>query len=111
MTAEQVSPRSVRRWIAGLAAGLALVITAGVLASHAVGLLWYPWELRQRTAMIRASNSYVTTQQVALRQLRAAYDDAGTDGQRLAIVRQMREIADLVPDDTQPDVRVFLGRH
>jgi hypothetical protein len=80
---------------------------AGV--GRVAGLFWFPWEIKMQTGMIRASNSYVTTQQAALRQFRGDYESAATDGQRAAIVRQMREIADTIPDDVQPDIRSFLS--
>ena len=103
--------RQVRRFFLTTFAAL---IVLGLLAtgiSRAFGLAWFPWEVRMQTGMIRASNSYITTQQAALRQFRAGYEDATTDGQRAGLVRQMREIADTIPDDVQPDIRSFLSTH
>jgi hypothetical protein len=92
---------------------LALAILSALMAGvgRVAGLFWFPWEIRMKTGMIRASNSYITTQQAALRQFRLAYDDAGTDGQRAGLVRQMREIADTIPGDVQPDIASFLSSH
>jgi hypothetical protein len=61
-----------------------------------------------QTSMIRNSNSYVTTQQTALRQFRTDYESASTDEQRRAIILQMRETADLIPGQVQPDIDAWL---
>lgn len=90
------------------AAILVIVLIAGG-AARLAGLFYLPWEIQMQTQMIRASNSYVTTQQAALRQLRAGYEDASTAAQRAATVRQMREIADLIPGNVQPDIAAFLA--
>lgn len=100
--------RQFRRFAFSLIAGIILLGGVTVVASRAFDLAWFPWETKMKTQMIRASNSYVTTQQSALRTLRSGYEDAATDGQRAATVRQMKEIADTIPDDVQPDIRSFL---
>ncbi len=101
--------RALRRWIIGLVAGFMLLGGAATVISRAYDLAWFPWEMKMKTGMIRASNSYVTTQQAALRTLRSGYEDASTDGQRAAAIRQMKEIADTIPEDVQPDIRSFLA--
>ena len=101
--------RSARRWFLGLVLGLMLLGGAATIVSRAFDLAWFPWEVKMKTGMIRASNSYITTQQAALRQLRVGYEDADTDGQKAATVRQMKEIADTIPDDVQSDIRSFLA--
>lgn len=101
--------KQARRWILTTLAGMTLLGGVAAIASRAFDLAWFPWETRMKTGMIRASNSYITAQQTALRQLRAGYEDAETDGQRAAVKRQMREIADMIPGDVQPDIRSFLG--
>ena len=101
--------RSARRWFLGLVLGLTLLGGAATIVSRAFDLAWFPWEVKMKTGMIRASNSYITTQQAALRQLRMGYEDADTDGQKAATVRQMKEIADTIPDDVQSDIRSFLA--
>ena len=103
--------RKTLRFIFKLFAGIIALSMLAAGAGRLAGLFWFPWEIRMKTDMIRASNSYVTTQQTALRQFRASYEDATTDGQRAAIVRQMRELADLIPNDVQPDIRSFLSSH
>lgn len=103
--------RKVRNWLFGILIGLMLLGGAETIASRAFDLAWFPWEVKMKTGMIRASNSYVTTQQAALRQFRLGYDDATTDAQRLGAIRQMREIADTIPDEVQPDIRSFLASH
>lgn len=101
--------QTLRRFIVGLVFALMLLAGGATIVSRAFDLAWFPWEVKMKTGMIRASNSYVTTQQTALRQLRSGYEDADTDGQRAAAVRQMREIADTIPGDVQPDIRSFLA--
>ena len=101
--------RSARRWFLGLVLGLMLLGGAATIVSRAFDLAWFPWEVKMKTGMIRASNSYITTQQAALRQLRVGYEDADTDGQKAATVRQMKELADTIPDDVQSDIRSFLA--
>jgi hypothetical protein len=103
--------RTVRNWFVGIVVVLMLLGGAATVVSRAFDLAWFPWEVKMKTGMIRASNSYVTTQQTALRQLRADYEGAATDNQRAAIVAQMRQIADLIPDDVQPDITSFLSQH
>jgi hypothetical protein len=103
--------RQFRRWIFGTVIGLLVIGTGASVVSRAFNLAWFPWEIKMQTGMIRASNSYVTTQQTALRQFRVAYDDADAPGQKLSIARQMHELADLIPDDVQPDIRTFLSNH
>lgn len=101
--------RQLRGWVLGLIFGLMLLGGAATVVSRAFDLAWFPWEVKMKTGMIRASNSYITTQQTALRQLRMGYEDADTEGQKAATVRQMKEIADTIPDDVQPDIRSFLA--
>jgi hypothetical protein len=43
-----------------------------------------------------------------LRNFRMDFDKAAP-AQQAAILRQMREIADQIPGDTQPDIAVFLA--
>jgi hypothetical protein len=105
--------RLVRRWLFGLVIGLVVISGAAVVVSRTFDLAWFPWEVKMKTGMIRASNSYITTQQAALRQFRMSYDDPdASPGQKAGIARQMHEIADtLAPDDVQPDIASFLSRH
>jgi hypothetical protein len=100
--------RTLRRWILGLVVGLALIGGAATIISSAFNLAWMPWQVHLQTQIIRNSNSYITTQQAALRAFRADYDGA-SPGQRAALIRQMREIADTIPSDVQPDIAAFLG--
>lgn len=83
--------------------------TAVGLVPQGVWLLWMPFQVHQETRIIRNSNGYITSQQEMLRTLRSDYDGASL-GQQAAIRRQMNEIADLIPNDLQPDIRAFLGR-
>lgn len=101
--------KSIFRFFVNLVLALTLIAVVVGSLGRVFGLFWFPWEIKMQTGMIRASNSYVTTQQAALRQFRSDYESASTDGQRAALVRQMREIADTIPDDVQPDIRSFLS--
>lgn len=101
--------RSLRNGALVFVIGIMLIAGVATVVSRTFDLAWFPWEVKMKTGMIRASNSYITTQQTALRQFRADYETADTDGQKLAIVRQMHQIADTIPDDVQPDIRSFLA--
>jgi len=101
--------RQIRRFVITIVIALVVITGGAAVVSRAFDLAWFPWEVKMKTGMIRASNSYITTQQSALRQLYMGYEDASTDGQRAATVRQMHEIADTIPDDVQPDIRSFLA--
>lgn len=103
--------RQIRRWFFGLVIGLVIISAGAAVVSRAFDLAWFPWEVKMKTGMIRASNSYITTQQAALRQFRMAYDDTDVIGQKAGIVRQMHEISDTIPNDVQPDVAAFLATH
>lgn len=103
--------RTMRRWILGLIAGVMLLGGGAAAVSRVFDLAWFPWEVKMKTGMIRASNSYLTTQQSALRELRSDYEGAATDAQRAAIARQMHQLADLIPADVQPDIAGFLVNH
>lgn len=99
------------RWAIGALVCIMLLGGLATIVSRAFDLAWFPWQVKMQTGMIRNSNSYITTQQSALREFRSSFDDASTPGQRNSIVRQMHEIADLIPDDVQPDIRAFLSTH
>ena len=101
--------KKIRRWTVWFIIAILLIGGISEVVSRAFDLAWFPWQIRQQTGMIRASNSYVTTQQTALRQLRTDYEGAATDGQKAAIKAQMTQIADLIPGDVQPDIRAFLN--
>ena len=103
--------RQIRRFVIGLFIAVLLLGGIATVVSRAFDLAWFPWQVKMQTGMIRNSNSYVTTQQEALRQFRTSYEDATTDAQRFAIARQMHEIADLIPDNVQTDIASFLSNH
>ena len=103
--------RTMRRWLLGTVVAVGAIGLVTVAAGRLMDLAWFPWQVKMQTSMIRNSNSYITTQQSALRNFRMAYDDASTSGQKLGVVRQMREIADTIADDVQPDIATFLQSH
>lgn len=103
--------RVLRNWTIGLFAGLLILGGVATIASRAFDLAWFPWEIQMKTGMIRASNSYVTTQQAQLRQLQQNYFSATTDAQKLAILHEMQETADLIPGYVQPDIAAFISAH
>jgi hypothetical protein len=101
--------------------GVVLVVATGVIFSL-VGLGLTPWQIRQETKIIRASNSYITSKQDALMTLKADYDRLGPEierakdpmlkealqGQRDGIVWAMRQEAAHIPDDVPPPVAALL---
>jgi hypothetical protein len=87
---------------------LCLIVIVGGL--QFAGLIALPFVTHQQTLILRNSNGYITAQQQALRVFMHDYDTA-SGGQRELIVQQMKEIADLIPTDVQPDVREFLASH
>ncbi len=108
---DKTTYRLFRNWFIGLVVLLLLIGGGASIISRVFNLYWFPWEIKMQTGMIRNSNSYITTQQTALRQFRGAYETAETDGQRAAIIQQMHEIADLIPDNVQPDIQIWLATH
>lgn len=103
--------KTARRWIIGLFVLVALLGVVGTVGNRAIDLIWYPWEVKMKTGMIRNSNSYVTTQQSALRQFYIGYLNADSDAAKSAQLMQMKEIADTIPGDVQSDIQVFLNIH
>ncbi len=103
--------RHFRNWIIGMIVTVLLLGGVATIISRAFDLAWMPWEVKMRTHIIRNSNSYVTTQQTALRQLYTDALGAQTEAQRLAIVAQMRQIADLIPDSVPVDISGYLARN
>lgn len=96
----------------------------------ATGVVMYvvqPSFLHMENASVRASQSYITTQQGLLRQFKASYDGLDTrlaetpndeshlpqrralQNQQRAIVLQMRQAADLIPGHVPDDIREFLS--
>ena len=100
--------RSIRNWAIGIVVIMMLLGGVATVASRAFDLAWFPWDVKMKTEMIRNSNSYVTTQQSALRQLYVDYYSATEIGQKNTIINQMRMIADLIPDNVPADVAQFL---
>jgi hypothetical protein len=103
--------RTMRNWILGTFFGIAVIVGLAALASAAFSLAWFPWQVQMQTGMIRNSNSYLTTQQTALRNFRIDYELASTNEQRAAIVNQMHQIADLIPGEVPSDIQLFLTSH
>ena len=106
---DKAALRFIRNLFVGMIAAVLLLGGAETVISRAFDLAWFPWEVQMRTQIIRHSNSYVTTQQTALRQLYTDALGAQTDAQRRAIVAQMRQIADLIPDSVPADIAGFLA--
>lgn len=103
-----------------------VLIVGLILATVAVCYGVQPWFLRQENANVRTSFSYISTHQGILRQLKTSYDgvdvrlyevgDGGTIRQDLtrqqrSILVQMRQEADLIPNDVPADIRDFLASH
>lgn len=100
-----------------------------ILATMAVFYGFQPSFLQMENSNIRASQSYITTHQGVLRQLKTSYDGVNTrladspnddshqphiqglrDQQR-SIIAQMRLEADLIPGNVPADIRDFLATH
>jgi len=94
--------------VAGLF-GLVLLGSSLNIFGEGIYLAWLPWRTHFETKIVRNSNGYITAQQEMLRSLRADFDGAAIE-QKAGIRRQMSEIADLIPNDVQPDIATFLGR-
>jgi hypothetical protein len=95
----------VAAWIVGLG----LVIGGVSIGLNAAGLLYLPFMYHQQTAIVHASQGYIDAQRQQLRAFKSDYDTATTDFQRAADIRQMRELADLLPPEyIQPDVAALL---
>lgn len=89
----------------------------------AFGLVTLPFVLHQENQIIHASNSYVTTQRMALVTLQAQFlaldtrAAAATDStlvdallrQEKGVLTQMRQIASLIPNDVPLDVAALLA--
>jgi Tfp pilus assembly protein PilN len=102
---------------------LLLILVWSILGGF--GLVTSPWVQNQQTKITRATNSYITTEQEALRDMKSSYDaievkltlikDPDTveafRAQEKGIIRQMKQEADLIPNDVQPDIRQFLSTH
>jgi len=105
--------------------GLGAVVIMALVGGFGLGVM--PWRVQQETAIYRASNSYLTTQQSGLRTLRGQYDDLAGQvaylesqqpqneevisqlrSQMAGIRRQMREIADLIPGHVQSDIQALI---
>ena len=79
------------------------VVLAGIyVAGGFLGLWWYPYAIQRQTAIVRASNSYVTTKQQELMTMYVGYTTATAPEQRRAILAQMCQDAALIPDYVPP---------
>lgn len=75
-----------------------VIILAGLwVGGGFLGLWWYPYSIQQQTAIVRNSNSYVTTKQEELVTLLVGYGQATTDPQKRAIILAMCQDAALIP--------------
>jgi len=111
----------------GIAIGWWLLIGGLVLATSATAVCVQPWFTQKNTEITRQSNEYITAKQSALRSLKNSYDalesrkisiEQSPDNimlvqsislQQLNIIKQMRELADLIPGHVQDDIATFLS--
>ena len=91
---------------------LSLLFGLGLLF-NLVDLQFLGWRTNMETHITRQTNAYLTAHQTALRELKSSYDalPADADAQKKGIIRQMREEADLIQNDVQPDISAFLQTH
>ena len=102
---------------------LILTVLFGLgVAFNLIELQFLGYKTNLETHITRQTNGYLTAHQTALRTMKAQYDDLdrqthitndadaldAINAQERGIVRQMREEADLIPNDVQPDIQVFL---
>jgi Tfp pilus assembly protein PilN len=111
----------VAAWIIGISVVLLIV---GLMTGF-VNLAFLGMRTNMETHITRQTNGYLTAHQTALREMKAQYDDLerqakstndadtldAIHSQERGIARQMHEEADLIPNDVQPDIQVFLTSH
>lgn len=102
--------------------GLTVVMLIVGLMTGFVNLAFLGVRTNMETHITRQTNAYLTAHQTALREMKAQYDDLERKAKEIndadvlgvihsqerSIVRQMREEADLIPNDVQPDIQAFL---
>lgn len=100
-----------------------LVIGGLGILFNVIDLSYLGWRTNAETHITRQTNGYLTAHQQALRTFKGQYDDLArkekstTDAdaldaihsQQRGIIKQMREEADLIPNDVQPDISAFLS--
>lgn len=74
-----------------------------------LGLWWYQYAIQRQTAIVRHSNSYVTTKQQEMITLLLGYHQAQTDAQRRVIVAQLCQDATLIPGHVPASVSSVIG--
>lgn len=120
-------PETHGKWM-GIAIGWWILIVGLILGTAMLFANCDAWFVEKQTHVTRESNAYITSKQTALRSLKNSYDmleeriveigDVPANKeivgsfrtQQRGIVMQMRELADLIPKDVQPDIREFLDK-
>lgn len=54
-----------------------------------LGLWWYPYQIKEQTAIVRSSNAYVTSQQDGISQMMVSYTQTKDPSQQKAIAQQI----------------------
>jgi hypothetical protein len=67
-----------------VAFGVAIFVGGGFL-----GLWWYPYQIKEQTAIVRGSNAYVTSQQDGINQMMVSYTQTKDPAQQKAITQQI----------------------
>lgn len=113
-----------------------IVVAIGGVLFTGIHYLVMPYFIHQETKIVRASNSYITAQQEALRSFKADYDKielyklntaankanhkttveddnllAGYSNQQEGIILQMKQLAQLIPDNVPPDIQTLISTH
>lgn len=109
------------RWFLIYGIAIFCVVLAGAAGFYCVS----PYFMNKETKTNRESNQYITTKQHMLRAFKTDYDQLSIKlieahrtndsqlasaivSQQKAIVLQMRQEADLIPESVQPDIKEFL---
>jgi hypothetical protein len=84
-----------------------------------------PFVAQQQTQIVRQSTGYITTHLQSLRTFQTDYLDLSTklatasdpgvkaalEAQQAGLIAQMRQEADLIPNDVPADIRNFIATH
>lgn len=58
-----------------------------------LGLWWYPYQIKEQTAIVRNSNAYVTSQQDGISQMMLSYTQTTDPNQKKAIANQICQMS------------------
>ena len=68
---------------------VALVLAVIFVGGGFLGLWWYPYQIKMQTAIVKNSNSYITTQLDGINELMFNYTKTSDPAQKNAIAQQI----------------------